>query len=77
MQRKLTIFASFFRPSNADGLPEWVFDDIRFEEVAFAASLNEVARAIAIYSADDDARQRLPSWDDDGNVIERPDFDGT
>lgn len=77
LQRKLTIFASFARPSNADGLPEQIFDNVQFEEVAFADSLTEVARAIAIYCADEGARQRLPSWNDDGNVIEWPDFDGT
>jgi hypothetical protein len=64
MQRKLTVFALFFRPSSAERLPECVFDHIEFQEVAFAASLDEVARAITIYSADASARQLLSSWND-------------
>ncbi|HVX13541.1 MAG TPA: hypothetical protein VHC22_20315 [Pirellulales bacterium] len=51
-------------------------DNIEFEEVAFTASLKEVARAIMVYSADEGARQRLPSWNDDGDMIEWPDFNG-
>lgn len=64
MQRKLTVFALFFRPSNTERRPGVVFDQIEFQEVAFAGSLDEVARAITIYSADASARQLLSSWND-------------
>lgn len=64
MQRKLTVFASFFRPSSAERRPGFDFDHIEFREVAFAASLDEVARAIMVYSADASARQLLSSWNE-------------
>lgn len=64
MQRRLTIFASFFRPPNEEEWPEHLGKWITFEEVAFAVPLDHVAHSVTMYFTDVSARQRLPSWHD-------------
>lgn len=64
MQRKLTIFALFFRPVAGAAQPQCIADQFIFEEVAFARPLDEIVRSISIYSTHAAARQGLPSWGD-------------
>jgi hypothetical protein len=62
MQRKLAVFANFFRPAPIGVQPEFISDQLWFAEVEFTSSLEQIARSITIYSTDVRARQQLPSW---------------
>ena len=64
MQRKLAIFALFFRLGGDREQRELVGDQLVFDESVFVAPLDEIAQSFLDYSADAAARQRLPSWDD-------------
>lgn len=63
MQRKLTIFSLFFRQVTGASEPQCIGDQLVFEEVAFVVPLDEIARSLTIYAADEAAQQQLPSWE--------------
>ena len=66
MARTLTIVGSLIRPVSAPTIdPAPIGHQVSFGEVAFAAPLDRVRYAIDTYFKDIEARDHLPSWDDE------------